>query len=200
MRWLCIIDWKGCGTKVDLSIPRSLHPSIHLPTYLPTYLWFYSPCGPCPLFRCLYLYTVDRTPWTSDQPVARPLPTKRTIKTKNKRTQTSIPWVGFEPTFPVFERAKTVRTLDRAATVIGRRWTYYLELILNGRENPRVTSFRTTIFLSGFELSTFLMKIRSLSLWHFAIPASLWHPSIRPKTRSSGNYSEPIFIFILQAL
>jgi hypothetical protein len=27
--------------------------------------------------------------------------------------------VGFEPTIPVFERAKTVHALDRAATVIG---------------------------------------------------------------------------------
>jgi hypothetical protein len=27
--------------------------------------------------------------------------------------------VGFEPTTPVFERAKTVYALDRAATVIG---------------------------------------------------------------------------------
>jgi hypothetical protein len=30
-----------------------------------------------------------------------------------------MPRVGFEPTIPVFERAKTVNALDRAATVIG---------------------------------------------------------------------------------
>jgi hypothetical protein len=30
-----------------------------------------------------------------------------------------MPRVGFEPTTPVFERAKTVNTSDRAATVIG---------------------------------------------------------------------------------
>jgi hypothetical protein len=47
-----------------------------------------------------------------NQLVARPLPTHRT-------TQTSMPRVGFEPTIPVFERAKTVHALDRAATVIG---------------------------------------------------------------------------------
>jgi hypothetical protein len=29
-----------------------------------------------------------------------------------------MPRVGFEPTVPVFERAKTVHALDRAATVI----------------------------------------------------------------------------------
>jgi hypothetical protein len=33
--------------------------------------------------------------------------------------QTSMTWVGFEPTIPVFERTKTVHALNRAATVIG---------------------------------------------------------------------------------
>jgi hypothetical protein len=31
-----------------------------------------------------------------------------------------MPWVGFEPTIPGFERAKRVDGLDRAATVISR--------------------------------------------------------------------------------
>jgi hypothetical protein len=30
-----------------------------------------------------------------------------------------MPQVGFEPTIPVFKRAKTVHALDHAATVIG---------------------------------------------------------------------------------
>jgi hypothetical protein len=46
-------------------------------------------------------------------PVARPLPAHTT-----SRTETSMPQVGFEPTIPVFERAKTVHALDRAATGI----------------------------------------------------------------------------------
>jgi hypothetical protein len=54
-----------------------------------------------------------------DQPVARPLPAHRTAQTQNKRTQTSMPQVGLEPTIPVFERAKTVHGSDRAATVTG---------------------------------------------------------------------------------
>jgi hypothetical protein len=34
-----------------------------------------------------------------------------------------MPRVGLEPTIPVFERAKTVHALDRAATVIGfEKW------------------------------------------------------------------------------
>jgi hypothetical protein len=44
----------------------------------------------------------------------------RITKTQNKRTQTSMPRVGFEPTISVFERAKTVHTLNRAASVIDR--------------------------------------------------------------------------------
>jgi hypothetical protein len=62
-----------------------------------------SPCGPWPLFQFLNLYTVSRTPWTGDQPVARPLPTHRITQTQNKRTQTSMPRVGFEPMIPVFD-------------------------------------------------------------------------------------------------
>jgi hypothetical protein len=69
--------------------------------------------GHCLFISFLILYTVGRIPWTGDQLVARPLPTQ------NKRTQTSMPRVGFEPTIPVFKRAKTVHALDCAATVIG---------------------------------------------------------------------------------
>jgi hypothetical protein len=35
-----------------------------------------------------------------------------------------MPWVGFELTIPVFERAKMVHALDRAATVIGPVFLY----------------------------------------------------------------------------
>jgi hypothetical protein len=70
-------------------------------------------------FTFLILYTVGRTPWTGDQHIARPLRTHRTTQTHNKRTQTSMPRVGSEPTIPVFEWAKTVYASDRAATVTG---------------------------------------------------------------------------------
>jgi hypothetical protein len=63
------------------------------------------------------------TPWTGDQPVARLLPTHRTIQTQNKRTHTSMSLVGFEPTIPVFKQAKTVH----AASVIGRIRHHILE-------------------------------------------------------------------------
>jgi hypothetical protein len=72
--------------------------------------------GPWPLFQFFDLYTVGRTPWTGDQPVARSLPTHRTTQTqKKKHTQISMPRVGFEPTVPAFERAKTVHALSRVS-------------------------------------------------------------------------------------
>jgi hypothetical protein len=76
--------------------------------------------GPWPLFQFRNpIYTVGRTPLTGNQPVARPLPTHRTAQSQNKRIQTSMYRVGFEPTIPEFERTKRVPAVDRAATVIG---------------------------------------------------------------------------------
>jgi hypothetical protein len=49
--------------------------------------WLYSPfLGPGLFFSSvIFFYTVGRTPWASDQLVARPLPTHRTTQTQNKR-------------------------------------------------------------------------------------------------------------------
>jgi hypothetical protein len=59
-------------------------------------LWLYSPLlGLDRFFSFLIVYSVGRTPWAGDQPVARPLPTHRTAQTQNKRTQTFMPRVGF---------------------------------------------------------------------------------------------------------
>jgi hypothetical protein len=100
---------------MDISLPRaglwSVH-SIHSFIGSTALSWTLAP----PQFPN---HRVGRTLWTSDQPVARPLPTHRTTQTHNKCTQTSMPWVAFEPTVPAFERAKTVHTLDRASTVMG---------------------------------------------------------------------------------
>jgi hypothetical protein len=80
-------------------------------------------------FSFLISYILGRFPWTGDQPVARPLPVHRTAQTQNKRTQTSMRQVGFEPMIPVFERAKTVLALDRAATVTGCFCHYLLNSV-----------------------------------------------------------------------
>jgi hypothetical protein len=112
---------------IYLSIYLSVCLSVCLPTYLPTYLPIYlsiylSIYGFTVLllvlrrfFSFLILYTVGATPSTVDQPFTRPQPAHRTTQTQNKRIQTSMPRVGFEPTIPAFERTKTVHTLDSAA-------------------------------------------------------------------------------------
>jgi hypothetical protein len=57
------------------------------------------------------------------RPSQGPLPPHRTTETQNKGTQTSMPWVGLEPTIRAFERAKTVHASHRAATAIGVQYT-----------------------------------------------------------------------------
>jgi hypothetical protein len=39
-----------------------------------------------------------------------------------------MPRVGLEPTIPVFERAKTVHALDRAAIVIGIKFNTHINV------------------------------------------------------------------------
>jgi hypothetical protein len=43
-------------------------------------------------------------------------------------TQISMPRMGFEPTIPMYERAKTVHALDRTATVIGLSFKWIIEI------------------------------------------------------------------------
>jgi hypothetical protein len=75
--------------------------------------------GPWPLLQFHnLLFTDGKTPWTSDQPVARPLPTHRTIQTQINAHRHQCLWEGFESTIPAFERAKTVHALGRATAVI----------------------------------------------------------------------------------
>jgi hypothetical protein len=75
--------------------------------------------GPWPLFQFLDLFTksVGLLERGISPSQGRYLHTWQ--HKQNKRTQTSMPQRGFEPTIPVFERVKTVHALDRAATVIG---------------------------------------------------------------------------------
>jgi hypothetical protein len=88
--------------------------------------------GPWPLFQFRNLFQTDgSTPWTSDPPVARPLPTHRPTQTQIKRRQATTPRLGFEPTTPAFERAKWVRALDRAAGYCDRWSMIWLKSVTN---------------------------------------------------------------------
>jgi hypothetical protein len=85
-------------------------------------LWLNIPCEIWRIFQFLNLYTVGMTPSIGDQSFARSLPTRRTTQTQNKHTiQTSMLRMGFEPTIPVFELAKTFHALESPATGIRRR-------------------------------------------------------------------------------
>jgi hypothetical protein len=44
-----------------------------------------------------------------------------------------MPQVGFEPTIPMFDRAKAVHTLDRATTVIGTAHKQVTKMHVIGR-------------------------------------------------------------------
>jgi hypothetical protein len=80
-------------------------------------LWLYSPLLDLGRsFSSFIFYIFGRTPWIGYQPIARPLPTHRTAQIQNKRTQTSMPQVGFEHIIPVLERSKTFRATDCATT------------------------------------------------------------------------------------
>jgi hypothetical protein len=75
--------------------------------------------GPWPLLRFLDLFThsIGLVGLKISSSQGRWLHTGQ--HKQNKRTQTFMPWDGFEPTTPAFERAKTVHALDHAATAIG---------------------------------------------------------------------------------
>jgi hypothetical protein len=98
-----------------------------LPTYLPTHPHTHthlSIYGSTVLlldlgrfFSFFTLYIFGRTPWKGDQTLVRLVPTQRPKQIQNKRTQTSMLQVGFEPRILEFEWRKRVHALNRAATV-----------------------------------------------------------------------------------
>jgi hypothetical protein len=59
-----------------------------------------QPFGPWPPFQILNDIHSQQDSLDGDQPVARPLSTHRTTQTQNKRKQTSMPRVGYEPMTP----------------------------------------------------------------------------------------------------
>jgi hypothetical protein len=99
--------------------------------------------GVWPLFQFLDLY---HSRWDSldGGSASRKAPAHRTTQTQNKCKQTSMLQVGFKPTIPTFERAKTVHALDCATTVLGTIITSHL--------NCNSTSL-ASIFLHSDQLS-----------------------------------------------
>jgi hypothetical protein len=104
------------------SIPSRINPFYILMSYF--FLAIYGSTALVDLAR-FFSFSVGRTPRMGISPSqGRYLHTEQ--HKQNKRTQTSMSRVGFEPTIPVFERAKTVHSIDSAATVI-----YLLHLLIH---------------------------------------------------------------------
>jgi hypothetical protein len=161
------MQWSLSPVKIRLQLKISLqtnkrHFSVHVSCALESYLSMALQVLLLDLgrfFNFLIIYTVGRTFWTGDQPVARPLPTHRTIQTQNKRTRTFMPWVGFELTIPAFGRAKTVHALDRAATVIGYFWR------LRGQFLPILEPYTYRIQFWNICTSTVHLTSRPSRIW-----------------------------------
>jgi hypothetical protein len=60
---------------------------------------------------------------------------------KQRKTQISVPRVGFEPTNPVVKLAKSVHALDQEATVIGSSNTPFLKLKYEKNHNNILNTF-----------------------------------------------------------
>jgi hypothetical protein len=61
------------------------------------------------------LFTISKTPWRSDQLLARPLPKHRTAQTQNKRIHTP----NIHVDYGIRNHDHSVHALDRSATVTG---------------------------------------------------------------------------------
>jgi hypothetical protein len=108
-----------------------------------------------------------------------------TTQTQNKRTQTSMPLVGFEATNSVLERAKTVHALDRSATVIGfiahlRNITENNYECLIELDTPKITvttaHIKSSVFISRCWVAAFIC-------WRF--PSSGFPNCPRPQLAAS---------------
>jgi hypothetical protein len=87
--FICRTRVKSCSaycSQVKNYVFHSFIQSFSHSMTLQSFVW------PWPLFQFPNnFHTVGRTPWTSDQPVARPLPTHRTTQTENKLTHATMP-------------------------------------------------------------------------------------------------------------
>jgi hypothetical protein len=100
-------------------------------------------------FSFLILYTAGRTPWTERISPSQGHYLHTGQHKQNKRKQTSMHWVGFEPTIPAFERAKTVHASDRAATVTTAQPNSFLLSPLNHLRLPTKGTASILILLVG---------------------------------------------------
>jgi hypothetical protein len=149
--------------------------------YLLFHLWLYSPWGPWPLFSFLiYTQSVGLLGRGMRPSQGRYLYTEQHKHRINAHRHPYLK-VGFEPTIPVFERARTVHALDCAATVIGVQTGYLtdfrglfkvnLYVIFSWRRGRQINKFFhgqlvvTLHSLFGSSPCALLLRIRATTKW-----------------------------------
>jgi hypothetical protein len=70
--------------------------------------------------------------------------------------------VGFEPTIPMFERAKTVHISDRVATVIGRRICYVQKKLLYALNRTSFPGDEIAVYINRF-MYYFLYRVVAIT-------------------------------------
>jgi hypothetical protein len=99
--------------------------------YIFFFHWLYSPLGPRPLFFSFMIILqmvglLGRVISSSQDLYINTGQQRHRINTYTHHT--SMPYVGFEPTIPASERAKTAHVLDRSATVTGSSYLFIYTL------------------------------------------------------------------------
>jgi hypothetical protein len=120
-----------------------------------------QPFGPWPLFQFLHLIN-SRQNSLDGGSACRKAATYTHNYTNRINAQTSMPRVGFKPTTPVFERAKTVHASDRAATVNGA-WAVYVKAFYTWHENPQGRVIRSHLFWKEFRGFGPIVEISAIS-------------------------------------
>jgi hypothetical protein len=111
----------------------------------------------------------------------------RTTQTQN--TQTSMPWVGFEPTIPVLERAKTV-----LLRLHGSKWFH---LIINTSDGLYFLRISLHFLVNyGFLICLLLSHVFPIeNTQHFVLQWLIVY--ISPMREHLHNFDIPYFMFTL---
>jgi hypothetical protein len=154
---ICLSISPSIYLSIYLSICVSIYVYMYLFIYLSIYLSMTLPpfVGSWPLFRFLNLFTQSVGPLGRGMSLSQGRYMHTGQHKHNKRTQTSMPQVEFEPTIPVFERAKTVHVLDHATNVIGfPRHSIYIYDFYNSRFlGPPATDCKCLTYIVLFSCS-----------------------------------------------
>jgi hypothetical protein len=110
-------------------------------------------------------------------------------------THTSMPWVGFEPTIPVLERAKTFHALDSADTVIGNivHWCIIIYLTILSDYIPCMTRRFVNNALAGMwkEVVVTSFEVPSICLY-YGKPSQAIRYSSRDWNREPSQYMSDV--------